>query len=212
MARGTPAAVVAGGEAAQAPQRKRDSEATKERLLQAAIEEFSAHGLAGARIDEIAARAGANKRLIYNYFGSKDDLFDAVLGRTLGVLTDSVPLDPDDIPGWVGALFDKLIESPHVLRLATWRNFERADPSPHELGSYESKLEAIKVAQRRGTVRDDMTPGDLLALVMAMNTAWLQAPVALRQLSGGSDPASTPTLNRHRNALVAAVRRVVETG
>lgn len=53
--------------------------ATRQRILEAAIAEFAAHGLAGARVDEIAARAAANKRMLYAYFGAKEDLWLAVL-------------------------------------------------------------------------------------------------------------------------------------
>lgn len=188
--------------------RRRDAKATKERLLLAAIDEFAAHGLAGARIDDIAERAGANKRLIYAYFGSKDDLFDAVLTRTLGVLTDSVPLVADDLPAWAGALFDRLVAEPHVLQLAVWRNVERAGASAHELQSYARKLETIKRSQRAGRLRTDIAAGDLLALVLGMVTSWLQAPVALKQLAGGADSSSRRVLKRHRAALVDAVARV----
>ncbi len=59
------------------PQRR--SERTRERILEAAHVEFSQKGLGGARVDEIARRASANKRMIYHYFGSKEDLFLAVL-------------------------------------------------------------------------------------------------------------------------------------
>lgn len=55
------------------------AEATRARILDAALAEFAAHGLAGARVDEIAARAGANKRMLYAYFGSKEDLWLTVL-------------------------------------------------------------------------------------------------------------------------------------
>jgi AcrR family transcriptional regulator len=59
--------------------KKRDAEATKARILQAAKKEFAKHGLGGARVDEIAERADANKRMLYHYFGSKEDLFRTVL-------------------------------------------------------------------------------------------------------------------------------------
>lgn len=59
--------------------RTRDPEATRKRILKAAKEEFSKRGLAGARVDSIAERAKANKGMIYHYFGSKDDLFRAIL-------------------------------------------------------------------------------------------------------------------------------------
>src|SRR5512132_2561490 len=53
--------------------------AARDAILQAAQREFAAKGLGGARVDEIAQRAGANKQLIYYYFGSKDDLYRAAL-------------------------------------------------------------------------------------------------------------------------------------
>ena len=60
------------------PQR-RNPEATRQKLLIAARREFADSGLAGARVDEIAARAGVNKQLVYHYFGDKDALYLAVL-------------------------------------------------------------------------------------------------------------------------------------
>jgi len=59
--------------------RARDADRSQQIILEAARHEFSRHGLAGARVDQIAERAGVNKRLIYYYYGSKDDLFLAVL-------------------------------------------------------------------------------------------------------------------------------------
>src|SRR4030088_1076597 len=57
----------------------RDPERTRRRILDAATEEFARFGLGGARVDRIAVRAGANKRMLYYYFGDKDALFRAVL-------------------------------------------------------------------------------------------------------------------------------------
>lgn len=62
--------------------RLRDADRSQAAILLAARDEFASHGLAGARVDRIAERAEVNKRLIYYYFGSKDDLFLAVLERT----------------------------------------------------------------------------------------------------------------------------------
>src|SRR5579862_5381872 len=58
---------------------RRNPEATRQKLLVAARHEFAAAGLAGARVDEIADRAGVNKQLVYHYFGDKDALYLAVL-------------------------------------------------------------------------------------------------------------------------------------
>ena len=57
----------------------RDAGRTRARILEAATAEFARHGLGGARVDRIALAAGANKRMLYYYFGSKEDLFLAVL-------------------------------------------------------------------------------------------------------------------------------------
>src|SRR5262249_14786110 len=59
--------------------RRRDPAATRRKLLTAARREFASRGLAGARVDEIAARAGVNKQLVYHYFGDKSALYLAVL-------------------------------------------------------------------------------------------------------------------------------------
>jgi AcrR family transcriptional regulator len=55
--------------------------ATRQRILDAALAEFAEKGLAGSRVDEIAARAGANKRMLYAHFGSKEELWMVVLER-----------------------------------------------------------------------------------------------------------------------------------
>src|SRR3954470_5960397 len=63
--------------------RTRDAAETQRKILTAALHEFSAKGIAGARVDAIAARAKVNKRMLYHYFGSKSDLFREVLRREL---------------------------------------------------------------------------------------------------------------------------------
>ena len=62
-------------------ERQRDAERTREALLDAAQAEFAAKGLAGARVSEIAARAGVNKQLISYYFGGKEGLYQAIIDR-----------------------------------------------------------------------------------------------------------------------------------
>src|SRR6185312_11723150 len=67
------------GRRSDSMRRRRDPAATRGKLLKAARREFARSGLAGARVDEIAARAGVNKQLVYHYFGDKDALYLAVL-------------------------------------------------------------------------------------------------------------------------------------
>jgi AcrR family transcriptional regulator len=65
--------------ATPAEPRTRDADRSQRDILEAALDEFAAHGLAGARMDRIAERAAVNKRLIYYYFENKETLFLAVL-------------------------------------------------------------------------------------------------------------------------------------
>jgi AcrR family transcriptional regulator len=77
----------------------RDADATRARILEAAMTEFAAKGLMGARVDEIAERAGFNKRMLYHYFGSKDDLFQAVIERAyIDVWEAEAALQLDHVP------------------------------------------------------------------------------------------------------------------
>ncbi|SAK49544.1 TetR family transcriptional regulator [Caballeronia hypogeia] len=71
------------------PKIKRDPEGTRRRILLAAAEEFAAGGLFGARVDQIARRAETNERMLYYYFGSKEQLFTAVLEHALAALVDA---------------------------------------------------------------------------------------------------------------------------
>src|SRR5882757_11571488 len=71
---------------------KRNADATRAKILQAALSEFSERGLPAASTDDIAKRCGVNKRMIYYYFGSKDGLYLAALES---VYEDLVALEKD---------------------------------------------------------------------------------------------------------------------
>jgi AcrR family transcriptional regulator len=153
----------------------RDAEATRRRLLDAALEEFAARGIAGARVDRIAAAAKSNKAQIYHYFGSKDGLFDAVFDRIVTATLDDTPIDPADLPGYAGRLFDRYQRHPEVQRLATWHRLEHSgddDPIAAIATSNSAKIEALAKAQREGTLTDRFEPAVLLALVLQLSSTW----------------------------------------
>ena len=78
---------------------KRDASATQARIMAAAKKEFAMRGLAGARVDEIADRAKANKRMIYHYFESKENLFKEVIEAAyVDIRTAEQKLDLDQLP------------------------------------------------------------------------------------------------------------------
>ena len=108
----------------------RSSEVTRERILQAATEEFARYGVAGARVDRIARKAAGNKNLMYMYFGSKERLFNAVLERHLTEVYESVPFTPEDLPGYAGRLFDFSMDHPDLVRLLSWFGLEQRDEWP----------------------------------------------------------------------------------
>jgi AcrR family transcriptional regulator len=190
--------------------RPRDSEATKALLLRAATEEFAAYGLAGARIDRIAERAGANKRLLYVYFGDKDRLFDTVVDDQAQAMTKAVPIEDGDLIAFAAARFDYVLTNPEARRIAIWCAFERSEPADADVARYRDRLETVAVAQREGRLRADISPADLFALVLRMTESWLSAPPALRA-AAGDEPMSAARSDEHRAALLAAVRSVVES-
>ncbi|MFK3981034.1 TetR family transcriptional regulator [Micromonospora sp. NPDC050397] len=179
-----------------------DSAATRARLLEAAYREFAERGLAGARVDRIAAAAQANKQAIYAYFGSKENLFDAMLAERLSVLSDTVPFDPDDLPGYAGALFDALNATPELLRLTNWRALERNDTGPGWVESHTAKAKELRAAMG---LRDEATAIDILEIVIAVSSAWVSVPSELRTV-GSEDPDKRQ--HAHRAVVVAAVTAI----
>ena len=193
---------------AERKRRPRDSGATKALLLRAATEEFAEYGLAGARIDRIADRAGVNKRLIYVYFGDKDRLFDAVVDDQAAAVVKAVPLDDGDLTAFAANRFDYVLANPEARRIAVWRGFERGEPTEAELASYRDRLEKVAVAQREGRLRADIPAADLFAIVLRMTESWLGAPPGLR--AAVEHETTAARLKEHRAAMLAAVRSVVE--
>ena len=81
---GRPAAAGGSSRVGADARRKYDPEETKRNILEVATAEFSAMGLAGARVDAIAERTNTTKRMLYYYFGSKEGLYEAVLDKVYG--------------------------------------------------------------------------------------------------------------------------------
>src|ERR1700758_2496585 len=98
----------------------RNAEATRERIMEAALAEFSAYGIAGARVDRIAQAARCNKNLIYIYFEDKETLFTTVLRKHLVRIHDEQPFTPDDLPGYAAKVFDWAQANPDLMRLLAW--------------------------------------------------------------------------------------------
>ncbi|MFK3981680.1 TetR family transcriptional regulator [Micromonospora sp. NPDC050397] len=169
-----------------------DAQATRQRLLEAASREFAAYGIAGARVDRIAAAAKSNKAQIYHYFESKDGLFDAVFNALVADAVREVPLDVDDLPGYAGRLFDGYEAHPEVARLATWYRLERAGsqaPLESIIASNRHKVERIEQAQREGLLTTRYKAVDLLALVVHLASLWTATTPEFTTLVAGHSRA-----------------------
>ncbi|MCS0601624.1 TetR family transcriptional regulator [Streptomyces sp. LP11] len=187
----------------------RDPEATRARIFDAAVAEFARHGIAGARIDRIAAAAKANKQLIYAYFGNKSELFTQVLGTRMVDLAAAVPVDPDDIEGWIDRLLDYHDTHPELLRLLFWEGIEygtgELPDEPERQAHYARKVEAVADGQRRGVITDAIPPGDLLLLLVALANWTAVVPQMGRILTG----TVGPDRDRLRASIKEAARRLV---
>jgi AcrR family transcriptional regulator len=183
-------------------------EATRERILDAAKEEFAARGLAGARINRIAAEAHASKERLYAYFPSKEALFTAVIERLIVDVSNDTAAAGGDIGAYVGSLFDNYVRNPTNARLHDWLNFGTSDAagdSPEVL-AFEPKLDEIRAAQAAGTVDSSWDPAQLLIMLIEMTKSMAYPKGAARQLFRGNRQANSRAARRA--AVVEAARRL----
>lgn len=164
------------------------AEQTKARILRAATEEFSAHGIAGARVDRIAERSGMSKPMIYAYFGAKNKLFDSVFQAHVLENTELVPFTADDLAQYTVRLYDRYVADPDLVRLLMWKRLER-DATGYLYPGLEhvdaEHLRDIVSAQAAGRVRDDIPAEDVWSLVVASATTWAQA--SLTEVAAAAD-------------------------
>lgn len=147
----------------------RDAERTQNAILAAAEEEFAEKGLAGARVDAIAEQSGANKRMLYYYFGSKENLYLAVLERAYGEMRQAerelnlLGLEPlDAIRKLVEFKFDYYQEHPGLIRLLAGENMLDASflkHSRHLREMHSSLGEVLKTVLAAGETQQVVKPG-----------------------------------------------------
>lgn len=165
---------------------KYDANNTKQKLLNAAMAEFSAYGAAGARVDRIAEAAGCNKQLIYAYFKSKAGLFAAVYEQMVEEAMIELDFDALDLPGYAARLVALFAEKKEVVRLLMWRRLERLTPESDTVREITRvKIAAVQMAQAEGKVSKRFPATDLLAMIsqLAMTGALASSE------PGGSDTA-----------------------
>ncbi|MCQ4162362.1 TetR family transcriptional regulator [Roseomonas sp. GC11] len=187
-------------------------ESTRERILEAARQEFARYGIAGARINRIASEARTSKERLYAHFEDKQALLEGIKARLMEEIAQAVPMEPADLPGYVGRLFDFFQARPELHRIAAWSALEgncqaAVTPEHPRWRSYAAKLEKIRRAQAEGMVDPGWDPLVLLALLIALAHSWSSAPCEVHILARTHGvPAA-----RFREAAVEATRRLIAT-
>jgi len=194
--------------------RIRDSEASRSAILAAALAEFAGHGLAGARMDAIAAAARVNKALLYYYFRSKDELHAAVLDEFFQRLRASIEhaLDSGSTAGerillYARAHFDSVSESRHYARLVHDEMSAGRDDSPHMLRIVDQYirpiamrvLDVLRQGIGSGEFRD-VDPVQFAPTMAAAIVTYFVSPVVKRLRTG--DPYSPEAIGQRRAAVL----------
>ncbi|MEK9721090.1 MAG: TetR/AcrR family transcriptional regulator [Quisquiliibacterium sp.] len=157
---------------AAAVTRRRDRDATRARVLKAAIAEFSGHGFDGARGERIAARARCSERMVYYYFGSKEALFRAALETVYAQLRDAErSLQLDELPA---------LEALESFCRFVWRYYAQHP-------EFLSLLNAENLHQARHLKKSARLP-ELVSPVVGMLAALLERGCHQRVFRAGLDP------------------------
>jgi AcrR family transcriptional regulator len=193
-----------------------DAQDTRRRIFAAASAEFAAYGLAGARIERIAAAARANKQAIYLYFGDKEALFGAVVKAKVDEVCHADTLDPRAVGESVGQLFDWYQEHPELLRLLLWEALEAGDgPVQGEEERREAYRENVRGLVEAGAGAGRAEPErtreaqDWMFTLIGL-VAWNFAVPQLRRLILDEDDEGV-ALARRRAALLEAVRTLAQS-
>jgi AcrR family transcriptional regulator len=178
--------------------RRRDAVATRGRILDAAKEEFAARGLKDARIEDVAERAGANRRMIYYYFGSKDGLYLAALESVYAQLMDEErKIDVDKlhpvqaITELVRLKIDHYTQHPEFIAFLNMENLYRAQHLKHSKRIADFKApfteiiaRVLKRGQRSGLFRRDVDPIDLYISICALGYLYFSNQYTLGVIFG----------------------------
>lgn len=168
----------------------RDPQRTQDRILAAALAEFSAEGFAGARVARIARRARVNKRMLYHYFGNKEDLFRGIFDRKLVERAAWLTEAPADLGASLAYWFRMACEDSDWIRLIQWEALTHGDEpvirEEERRASFRQALDDLRARQRRGLLPADLDAGHLLLAIMGLVAYPLAFPQLTRMVTGRS--------------------------
>ena len=169
-------------------ERTRDLTRTRERILKAALAEFAANGLAGARCEDIARRARVNKRMLFYCFGSKEELYREILRRKFSQSATLYEPVPGDLGRAILHWYEAFSSDLEWVRLLEW---EALGTGRGELvGEKERRqylqrtLDNLRRAQMNGLVPQDLDLTQLQISIIALTAFPLAFPQMTRLASG----------------------------
>ena len=210
-------------ETARRPPQVRDPEAARRRILAAATAEFSSRGLAGARVAQIAERAGVNKRMLYHYYGDKEALFVAVLEAAYAAIRERERalrlehLPPvDAMRLLVETTWDHYVEQPEFITLLNSENLHKA----HHLRQSKKTLEMhspfvemigeiLRRGERSGDFRSGVDPVELYISIAGLGYFYLSNQHTLSAIFARdlADPAARARRRAHMVEVVLGYLR-----
>ncbi len=169
--------------------------ATADRILDAAIDEFVEHGLAGARVDRIAERAGANKQLLYRHFGSKEELFDAAVKGMATRFNEIRRALPEALEERLPYYFERATDDQQWVRLLLWEALHTGEePAVNEderFAHMQKAVDGVRAGQAGGILPADLDAGQLFLSFQALAAHPSAFPQMTRFITGmnPTDPA-----------------------
>lgn len=169
-------------------EKTRDLGRTRERILSAALGEFAAHGLAGARCREIARRAGVNQRMLFYCFGSKEALYREILRRKFTERANFFEAAPDDLAAAILHWYEAGSSDFEWVRLLEWEALGTAGDKlvgEDERRDYFKRTGArLRRAQAHGRIPRDLDLSQLQITMIALTVFPLAFPQMTRLASG----------------------------
>jgi AcrR family transcriptional regulator len=177
---------------------------TREKILAAALAEFSARGFAGARVDTIARRARVNKRMLYYCFGTKQDLYREILRRKIADRSEWLESTPNDFAGVLAHIYLSGGTDIEFVRLMEWEAIDsggrKCIAEAERRALFEKAVARLRVLQREGSIPRGADLTQLFISMLSLALFPLVMPQIIR-LIHGMEPTDPRFMRQRANFL-----------